>query len=133
MALKENMKWEYWIRKGGILQYYVTGLFDFDIDLEEEENELERDIVGYDTYGQARHLHRPNMDFQRYTRYDEMTSEEKRYVDRIGWRSLLNLANPMIIGKRNFAITDNIKINGGLGYTMSPFGDFIDETIYLKL
>lgn len=125
-------KWEYWFRKLGILQYYVTGLFGFEFDLEEEDNELERDIVGYDTYGAARHLYRPDMDFYRYTKYKDLTSEEKKYVHRMGYRSLLNLLNPLMIGKGNFKAGDNISYNVGMGYTMAPFGDFIDENIWIK-
>lgn len=128
----KHYKWEYWTRKMSILQYYVTGLFHYDIDIEEESNELKRDIVGYDTYGAARHLHRPDMDFYRYTKYKDLTSEEKNYVRRMGYRSLLNLLNPLIMGKNNFKLTDNLKINAGMGYTMAPFGDFIDETVWLK-
>lgn len=125
-------KWEYWLRKLGILQYYVTGLFGFEIDLEEEENELERDIVGYDTYGAARHLFRPDMDFYRYTKYEDLTNKEKKYVHRMGFRSLLNLLNPLMIGKGNFKVGENLSFNIGLGYTMAPFGDFIDENIWIK-
>ncbi|MGQ1948690.1 hypothetical protein ACT3CD_16485 [Geofilum sp. OHC36d9] len=125
-------KWEYWFRKLGILQYYVTGLLGFEIDLEEEDNELERDVVGYDTYGAARHLYRPDMDFYRYTKYKDLTSDEKKYVHRMGYRSLLNLLNPLMIGKGNFKAGENISYNIGMGYTMAPFGDFIDENIWIK-
>jgi len=125
-------KWEYWFRKLGILQYYVTGLFGFEIDLEEEENELERDIVGYDTYGAARHLFRPDMDFYRYTKYEDLTNEEKKYVHRMGYRSLLNLLNPLMIGKGNFKAGENLSYNIGMGDTMAPFGDFIDENVWIK-
>ncbi len=125
-------RWEYWFRKLGIIQYYVTGLFGFEIDLDEEENELERDIVGYDTYGAARHLFRPDMNFYRYTKYKDLTSEEKKYVHRMGYRSLLNLLNPIMIGKGNFKAGENLNFNIGMGYTMAPFGDFIDENIWIK-
>ncbi|MBN2699449.1 MAG: hypothetical protein JXR52_11550 [Bacteroidales bacterium] len=128
----QNVKWEYWLRKLAILQYYVSGLFRFEVDIEEEENELDRDIVGYDTYGAARHLYRPGMEFYRYTRYDELTGEEQKFVRRAGYRSLLNLLNPLIIGKTNFKITSDLMFNAGMGYTMAPFGDFIDENIWIK-
>lgn len=128
----KNYKWEYWLRKLAILQYYVTGLFGFEIDLEEEEYELERDIVGYDTYGAARHLFRPDMNFHRYTKYNDLTNEEKKYVNRMGYRSLLNLLNPLMLGKGNFRISEDVKMNLGMGYTMAPFGDFIDENIWIK-
>lgn len=125
-------QWDYLFRKVSILQYYVTGLFSFEINLKEEKDELERDIVGYDTYGAARHLYRPHMKFHRYTRYDELTSQEKHFVQRMGYRSLLNLLNPMVIGIPHFKLGENTQINAGMGYTMSPFGDFIDENIWFK-
>ncbi len=132
---KDNFKYykfEYWLRKMTILQYYVTGLFGFEVELEEEENELKRDIVGYDTYGAARHLFRPDMDFYRYTKYAELTGEERKYVHRMGYRSLLNLLNPLMLGMGNFKVSDDLKMNVGMGYTMAPFGDFIDENIWIK-
>ena len=128
----KNFKWEYWIRKFAILQYYVPGLFKFEIDLDEENDELKRDIVGHDLYGATRHLFRPTMDFYRYTRYADLTEEERRFVNRIGYRSLLNLLNPLIIGKNNFKFNATTKFNIGMGYTMTPFGDFIDENIWIK-
>ncbi|OFX18670.1 MAG: hypothetical protein A2033_02610 [Bacteroidetes bacterium GWA2_31_9] len=127
-----NYKWEYWVRKFAILQYYVSGLFKFDIDLKEEKNELERDIVGYDTYGAIRHLHRPTMEFYRYTKYSDLTKEEKNDVKKAGYLSLLNIVNPMMFGKQNFKLNENTRLNCGLGYTMAPFGDFIDENIWIK-
>ncbi len=126
------IKWEYAIRKLSIMQYYVMGLFNYEIDLKEENNELDRDIVGFDTYGAARHLYRPTMDFYRYTKYEDLTGEEKKFVKRLGYRSFLNLLNPLMIGKGNIKLTENIKYNIGLGYTMSPFGDFVDENLWVK-
>lgn len=127
-----HFKWEYILRKLGILQYYVSGLFRFDPGLEEEDDELKRDIVGYDTYGAARHLYRPQMDFFRYTRYNDLSADEMKFVKRMGFRSLLNLVNPMMIGHVSLNAGKHIKFNTGMGYTMSPFGDFIDETIRIK-
>ncbi len=128
----DHYKWEYWLRKASILQYYTMALIHYDIDIEEEDDERERDIVGHDIYGAARHLHRPAIDFYRYTRYDDLTKEEKDYVDRLAYRSFLNVLNPLVFGKTHFKLTPSTQINAGLGYTMAPFGDFIDETVWLK-
>ncbi len=128
----KNYKWEYLMRKLAILQYYVMGLFKYDIDLAEESNELERDIVGFDTYGAVKNLYRPNAEFHRYIRYEDLTREEQLFISRAGYRSLINLLNPMIIGKENFKLNNETSINVGMGYTMSPFGDFIDENIWVK-
>jgi len=128
----KNYNIEYYFRKLAILQYYIPGLFKFEIDLNEETNELERDIVGHDIYGATRHLYRPGMDFYRYTKYKDLSDEEVRFIKRIGYRSLLNLLNPLMIGKSNFKLSENTKFNAGMGFTMSPFGDFIDENIWIK-
>jgi hypothetical protein len=128
----KNYRWEYWSRKLGILQYYLSGLMKSDVDIEEETDELKRDIVGHDLYGAARHLHRSGMEFYRYTQYDDLTDTEKKFVNRMGYRSLLNLLNPIIIGKSNFKLSEVLKVNFGLGYTAAPFGDFIDEHFWVK-
>jgi len=104
----------------------------YEIDLDEETDELKRDIVGHDLYGATRHLFRPTMDFHRYTCYEELTNEERKFINRIGYRSLLNLLNPLLIGKGNFELNESTKFNIGMGYTMSPFGDFIDENIWIR-
>ena len=129
----KHYKYEYFLRKVTIMQYYLTGLLKYDIDIKEEKNELERDIVGHDVYGAVRHLHRPAMEFYRYTKYGELTKSEKRFVKRLGYRSFMNLLNPLILGINNFRLTEKIKINIGMGFTMAPFGDFIDENIWLKI
>ncbi|MBN1464298.1 hypothetical protein JXA02_00960 [candidate division KSB1 bacterium] len=131
--LFRHYKWEYWMRKLSILQYYATGLFKYGSDLTEETDELERDIVGHDIYGAARHLHRPTMEFHRYTAYDDLTAAERKYVNRLGYRSLLNLLNPLIIGVHRFRLTSTTYLNAGLGHAMAPFGDFIDENVWLTL
>ncbi|MDF1549541.1 MAG: hypothetical protein P1P88_17070 [Bacteroidales bacterium] len=128
----KKYRFEYYTRKFALFQYYLVGLFKYEIDLKEESNELDRDIVGFDTYGAARHLYRPNMEFYRYTKYADLTSDERKFVNRLGYRSLLNLLNPLILGIGNFRLTENTRINVGMGYTMSPFGDFIDENVWLK-
>ena len=128
----DNLRWEYIFRKFAILNYYFSGLLGSQSLSKEEDNELKRDIVGHDIYGAVRHLHRPDMPFQRYTKLSSLTEEEKRYVKRAGWLSLLNLASPFTIGRKNFSMGDNTRFNLGMGYTMAPFGDFFDENFWLK-
>ena len=127
-----HYKWEYWSRKAVIIQYLVLGLFEFEAGIKEESNELKRDIVGVDTYGAVRHLFRPTMEFYRYTLYADLTAAEKDYVKRMGYRSFLNLLNPLILGRNGYHLNEKITMNVGLGYMISPFGDFIDENIWLK-
>lgn len=123
----ENLVIDYLLRKGGIILYFTEGIVHRNTDGPEETDELKRDIVGNDIYGVIRHWYRPDMEFQRYTRLEDLTPEEHGYLDRIQWRTFLNLANANVIGVQNFRLTDNVKANFGMAHNLSPFGDFIDE------
>ncbi len=123
---------EYLMRKISLVSYYFTGALGEDIKIKEPEDELKRNIVGHGIYGAIRHLHRPDMPFYRYTRTKDLTNEEKRYAKRVGWLSLLNLVDPLIFGKDGWELKGGYKVNGGLGYGMGPFGEFLDEHIWLK-
>ncbi len=127
-----NLAVEYLLRKAMILQYYLMGFAKFDVDGSEETNELLRDMVGNDVYGNIRHLYRPEMTFQRYTGYADLSPTEISYLRKVGYRSLLNLVNLNIIGIPNIRLSGNTSINFGLGHIMCPFGDFIDENIWIK-
>jgi len=124
---------EYLLRKWAIVRYFTEGLFHHDTDGPEETNELERDVVGNDLYGAIRHLFRPAMTYTRYTRLSDLTGEERRYLRRVEWRTFLNLVNPNIVGVRGFRLSDDLRLNVGLGHCLGPFGDFIDEKIWLAL
>ncbi|MCI1683858.1 MAG: hypothetical protein LKI39_15090 [Bacteroides sp.] len=128
----KNILWtEYFLRKISLVTYYSSGLLKVNAGIKEENDELKRDIVGHDVYGAIRHLYRPDMEFKRYTDYKDLTREEKKFVKRVGWRSLLNLADPLLIGKTGFKLTNKCKGNFALGYGMVPFGDYIDEHFWL--
>ena len=128
----ENIGTEYIVHKMAHLSYFLTTLIPgLSPKLKEETNELERDIVGHDIFGAVRHLHRPDMAFYRYTNYDDLTKEEKRFAKKVSLFSLFNLANPILFGKTNFKINDKLKANAGLGYTLAPFGGFIDENFWI--
>jgi hypothetical protein len=122
---------DYLLRKLGIIKYFTEGLFKSNTDGPEEANELERDIVGNDLYGVIRHLFRPTMEYKRYTRYEDLTDQELRYLRRVEFRTFLNLANPNVIGVNNFRLSNDLRVNVGLGHSMGPFGDFIDENVWL--
>jgi hypothetical protein len=122
---------EYLIRKVAIIRYFTEGLFHHDTDGPEEANELERDIVGNDLYGAIRHLFRPAMPYVRYTRLADLTGQERRYLRRVEWRTFLNLANANVIGVSGFRLSPDVVVNLGLGHCLGPFGDFIDEKVWL--
>lgn len=123
---------EFMMRKINLIAYYFTVAINSDIKLKEEADELERDIVGHDIYGAIRHLHRPDMPFFRYTQSKDLTHEELKFAKRVGWRSLFNLIDPLLFGKTGWVLKNGYRINASLGYGMSPFGDYIDENIWLK-
>jgi hypothetical protein len=128
----KNIMVEYLIRKSMLIQYFLIGFFKYDIDGHEETNERDRDIVGNDFYGAIRQLHRPNMLFQRYTRFAELTPVEIAYMKKVGARTLFNLVNLNIIGIRNFRVSDKLSLNFGMGHCLGPFGDYIDEWLWLN-
>ncbi len=127
-----NLVVEYLFRKAALLVYFTEGIFKRDTDGPEEADELKRDIVGNDLYGVIRHLHRPAMAYYRYTRYDDLTSEEHQYLRRVQARTFLNLVNANLVGIRNIRLRGDVRANLGLGHCMGPFGDFIDEKIWLR-
>jgi hypothetical protein len=110
----------------------ALGIDDPSIAGREEKDELDRDIVGDDVCGMIFHLYNPGAPYSRYKSYDDLGAEEKRFAARIGLRSLLNLANTAYLHGAPFSLNDRVSIAGGLGYCLAPFGDFLDETLYLK-
>ena len=126
-----NLAAEYLIRKASLIQYYLIGFVHYDVDGAEETNELKRDVVGNDVYGAARNLFRPNMPFHRYTLFNDLTSEEKNYVYKMGYRSLFNLINLNLIGIPNISLSNNLSLNYGMGHILCPFGDMTDENFWI--
>ena len=126
--MKKVLLAEYFIRKLSLVSYYGMGLLKTNAGIKEEANELDRDIVGHDIYGAIRHLHRPEMPFYRYTNYEDLTSEEKRFVKRVGFRALFNLADPLLWGRTRFHFK-GYYLNLSGGYGMAPFGDYLDQHI----
>lgn len=126
---------DYLMRKLGVAFYYLSHLLPSTSNIREldTENELNRDIVGHDLFGMVRHLHRPTMDFYRYTDWGNLTNEEQRYAKRIGFLSLLNFLNPNLILKRNFKLGENITSNFAVNYCVAPFGDFVEQNVYLNV
>jgi hypothetical protein len=123
---------EYFLRKISLVSYYTMGLLKYDIGIKEEKNELDRDIAGMDVYGAIRALHNPEMEFKRYVNYSDLQPEEKQFVKRAGWRSLINLIDPVLFLHKGLNVKNKYRINFNFGYSMSPFGDFIDEHFWLK-
>jgi hypothetical protein len=127
-----NLVVDYLLRKFAIVRYFTEGIFKHDTDGPEETDELRRDVVGNDLYGAIRHLFRPAMPYARYTRYADLTDQERHYLHRVEGRTFLNLANANIIGISNFRLSDDLRVNVGLGHCMGPFGDFIDQKLWLS-
>ena len=130
---KQNLFFEIIFRKLSTMGYYTLSLIpSLSPNIDEEPNELDRDIVGHDVYGAIKNLFRPNIPFYRYTDYDDLTTDERRFVKRVGYRALLNLGSPLLIKQLNLIQNKNLRLSLGSGYTMCPFGDFIDENIWIK-
>jgi hypothetical protein len=126
---------DYVARKFGVAMYFLTNLIPSKLNIKEadEPNEMKRDVVGHDLYGMIRHLHRPNMNFYRYTEWEDLTSEEKSYAKRMGFLSLLNFLNPNLYLIRDIKITDNTLFNFSVNYSLTPFGDFTEQQAYFNI
>jgi hypothetical protein len=122
---------EYMMRRWTSFTAYLGGLFGSEGTSAEEADELDRDITGDEVYGAIRHLHRPEMDFHRYTTYSDLTEEERQFAKRAGWRSLINLLDPVLWFQNGFRMKSGNKANFLLAYNMAPFGDFIDQHFWL--
>ena len=131
---REHLMIEYLIRQLQLVGYYFTSMFpSMEPDIDEEKNELQRDIVGHDVYGAVRHLHRPTIEFYRYTRYKDLARDEKTFVTRAGYRSLLNLVDPFIFRILDRSLGGSFKVAMGMGYTMVPFGDMIEQKFWVRI
>ena len=118
-------------RNLGISFYYLSSIINRKFSLDEYKSpELERDIVGHDIWGMIRHINRPEMDFHRYTTWDELTSKEKKMANRIALFSLVNFLNPNLVGIRNYTLKNGNKFGFNIGYSLAPFGEYFQQNIY---
>lgn len=125
---------DYLARKMGTQFYYISLLLKLKSGIKEgDSSDLERDIVGHDLYGMIRHLHRPTMNFYRYTEYNDLTVKEQNYAKRMGYMSLFNLLNPNIWRGKQFNLSKNVTGNFSVNYSLTPFGDFIEQNAYLTI
>ena len=114
---------------GGIYKWLTKPL-----NLKEEENELERDICGFDTFGATKALFENDYAFHRYVQWSDLTEQEKYFlVKRVGYRSYLNLLSLFLFTKPNISIREKLALSGSFGYALAPFGDFIDENLFFKI
>lgn len=125
---------DYLTRKIGSQYYYLTLLFQSKMTIKElDEPELKRDIVGHDLYGMIRHLHRPSMDFYRYTEFNDLTFEEQNFAKKIGILSILNFLNPNLWRGKKYNFSNNTIGTGSICFSLAPFGYFIEQNAYLTI
>lgn len=125
------VKGDIFARNLGVSFYYLSSFINRKFSLDEFKSpELERDIVGHDIWGMIRHINRPEMDFHRYTTWDELTSKEKKMANRTAIFSLVNLLNPNLIGIRNYTLKNGNKLGFNIGYSLAPFGEYFQQNVY---
>jgi len=104
-----------------------------------------RDFTGLDCTAWTYDLFRPNeayaargthpsgVGINRYRKYSDLTAEEQGYLNKQRNLSLLNLVDPFLFGKRQFA-TDSGKWswNATLRHELTPFGYDIATNVFLK-
>lgn len=125
---------DFLMRKLGVQFYYLSNLYSMGPGIKESDDlELKRDVVGHDLFGMIRHLHRPTMEFYRYTERSDLTLEEKSYANRMAYMSFLNFLNPNIWKARNYILSKDINANFSVNYSLAPFGDFVEQNVYLTI
>lgn len=125
---------DYLMRKLNTEFYYISNLYSMKTGIKESDDpELKRDIVGHDLYGVIRHLHRPTMEFYRYTERSDLTTDEKLYANRMAYMSFLNFLNPNIWKEGNYTLSKDLKANFSVNYSLAPFGDFVEQNAYLTI
>jgi hypothetical protein len=125
---------DYLMRKLGTQLYYFTSFYSSTTRIKETDSkELDLDVVGNDIYGMIRHLHRPEMEFYRYTERKDLTVEEKSYAKRIGYISLINFLNPNIWRLGNYKLSKDVIGNFSVNYSLAPFGYFTEQNAYLQI
>ena len=102
---------------GGVYKWITEPM-----NLKEEENELERDICGFDIFGAAKALFENDYSFHRYVQWSDLTSQEKEFlIKRVGYRSYLNLLSLFLF----------IEENCYFKFRNTVFGD-LDFSFYAK-
>lgn len=108
-----------------------------------------RDFIGLDCLGWVRDLHRPEEGFEergthpsgvgikRYTKYSDLTVEEKRYLRRMTNMGLLNLVDPFLVGRSRFEganpFTGNdFYWNAAVRHHLTSFGDSLDLNFFFE-
>jgi hypothetical protein len=113
-----------------ISTYYMSSLLaGLQPNIKEDADELKNDIVGHDVYGAIKNLHRPQEKFYRYTRHEDLTETELKYMKKAAFSSLFNILGPSFLSVRN----DKGKFSFGAGYTMTPFGGMYEQGIWMQI
>ena len=90
-----------------------------------------RDYAGYDPISFTAALFHEDVGYF-YEEYSDISDEEKVFLDRIAFRSLINYINPFMIGTPSIKISDVFSFSVFMNYSLCPFGDFIEETAAVK-
>lgn len=127
--------WVYLDRSLSITMYESLNLFSKGIGITEEDDELARDIVGDDVCGMIHHLFNPEAEYHRYFSKDDFSPEEKSFLNRVALKTILNFPyfNSIFLRKIIPMDFNKVHLNCNLGYSLAPFGDYIDENIYIKI
>lgn len=98
----------------------------------EERDEENRDIVGHDFFGATRHLHRPDMPYTRYTKWEDFTETELNfYKNRPQQKTWINWLDGYLF-TRFLRFKETYDWNIVFDYNMVPYGDEERAHIYYR-
>jgi hypothetical protein len=116
----------------------------------EEEIIEDRDFVGLDFTAWVYDLHRPDEPYEdrgvhlhgngidRYIKNSDLTDEEKKYLDRMFYLSLMNFVSPQLFGIKYFSMNNplgagTLHYNAAMMHYLTSFGYTVDLHIMLKI
>jgi len=125
------------------------GLIDVDADIRKmykNDNEVDRFLFGEDTFNWVYELFRPDETYAtrgehpsgdgsvaRYITFEQLTNEERKYLEMQGWLSYLNFVSPLLYGINSFNLgSSGIEGNFALRHYFTSFGADILASIFLK-
>jgi hypothetical protein len=142
----------YWLVKIGSASYVSSGASDEtnaetdDMNRRDGSNVAIRDFTGHDFTAWAYDLFRPGEPYaargahpsgvgiDRYIKPDDLTAEERAYLEHQGRLQLLNFVDPFLFGVQGITIAVHgqpLRFNANLGHLLTPFGRTIDSNVFV--
>lgn len=76
-------------------------------------------------------LFEPEAKFSHQIRKDDLSSEQRTYLKNSSLRSWINLLSPALLALNHLQLSSNWKASASIGYLRIPFGEQLEESLWL--